>query len=307
MWLYNQQQYVYLCYCINLNIYTNIYSMDSNEPVKRPEAHPPGESLLSHLFKFKLLANGDIIHTFRSAHSFIIFLLKGSLRLKRGKAELVLREGEMWHVSKVKGLSVEALDTSEIVVCDTSVESSLCREFSSEYFKNVILSSQDITSFRALHICEPLLSMLKQFKKLYVTGMKGSYYQQVKRDEAFLLLLTFYSTEQLTLLFKDFLGHNNSFKYYVLTFANQYNTLDELIQNANMSRSTFLRRFREVFHDSPHHWILQRKLKQILKDITTTQMPFSEISEKYHFSSPAYFATFCKQNFGKTPLKLRED
>lgn len=281
--------------------------MDNIDPLKRPEAHPPCETLFSDTFVYKSLDKGEFLPTQPSPSSFIIFLLRGVLHLSRGKANLVLHEGEMWHISKVKGLSVVALATSEVIVCDTITESNLCREFSSKHFKDVTLRSQDITSFKALSICPPLLAMLNQYRKLYVSGMNDVYYQQVKRDEAFLLLLSFYSPQQLSMLFKDFLGHNNSFKYYVLTFVNQYNTVDELIQNANMSRSTFLRRFREVFHDSPHHWILQRKLKQILKDITTTQMPFSEISEKYHFSSPAYFATFCKKNFGKTPLKLRED
>lgn len=46
---------------------------------------------------------------------------------------------------------------------------------------------------------------------------------------------------------------------------------------------------------------------RVYKDITMTDIPFSELADKYSFSSPAYFATYCKKTFGRNALELRRE
>ena len=48
-------------------------------------------------------------------------------------------------------------------------------------------------------------------------------------------------------------------------------------------------------------------LESIINDIVLTQIPFSELSYKYSFSSPAYFTLFCKKHWGKAPNELRKE
>lgn len=111
----------------------------------------------------------------------------------------------------------------------------------------------------------------------------------------------------MALFFREFLGEDHSFKRYVLSNVDDCATLEDLIAGSNMSRSTFIRHFKEVFKEAPSKWMLRRKSENIIQDIRFTMIPFSELSEKYKFSSPAYFTTFCKKNFGKTPQQLRDE
>ncbi len=81
----------------------------------------------------------------------------------------------------------------------------------------------------------------------------------------------------------------------------------EFAVRANMSLSTFNRRFKETFNDTAKNWLLLRKQEFVEHDITLSNLTFNEIAEKYSFSSTSYLVTFCKKYFGKTPNELRKE
>ena len=84
-------------------------------------------------------------------------------------------------------------------------------------------------------------------------------------------------------------------------------SIKELAERANLSLSTFNRRFQEAFQKSPQEWMTVRKTEDILKELVMTSLPFLEIAEKYNFSSVSYLTAFCKKHFGKTPAELRKN
>ena len=67
---------------------------------------------------------------------------------------------------------------------------------------------------------------------------------------------------------------------------------------ANMSQSTFNRRFKETFNETAKNWLLLRKQEFVKRDVALSNLSFSEIAEKYKFSSTSYLVTFCKKYFG---------
>lgn len=88
----------------------------------------------------------------------------------------------------------------------------------------------------------------------------------------------------------------------------------EFAVQANMSLSTFNRRFKETFNDTAKNWLLLRKQEFVKHDITLSNLTFNEIAEKYSFSSTSYLVTFCKNilerrlmNCVRKRLKKRSD
>ena len=109
------------------------------------------------------------------------------------------------------------------------------------------------------------------------------------------------------MFFWPILGEDIDFKDFILANYKRILDVKEFAGAANMSLSTFNRKFKETFNDTAKHWLMSRRDESIYKDITMTDIPFSELADKYSFSSPAYFATYCKKTFGRNALELRRE
>lgn len=260
-----------------------------------------------YIFRTANLKKGDSFHDGLSRRSFVLFLLTGSLRITCSSGSGEMQAGEMKHICKSCQYMFHALSDCEMLICETVSDLSLCSQFTLDHLNAEVLEVDEVKRYVCLKICDSLWEMLIHFKTVYENGLRCLHYQKLKRDEMFLYLRAYYPKHDLALFFRDFLGEDHTFKHYVLSHVDQCTTLEELIEGSNMSRSTFIRHFKELFKEAPSKWMLQRKAQNIIRDIRFTTIPFSELSEKYKFSSPAYFATFCKKNFGKTPQQLREE
>lgn len=109
------------------------------------------------------------------------------------------------------------------------------------------------------------------------------------------------------MFFYPILGKDMEFKDFILMNSRTLFDVKEFAVRANMSLSTFNRRFKETFNDTAKNWLLLRKQEFVEHDITLSNLTFNEIAEKYSFSSTSYLVTFCKKYFGKTPNELRKE
>lgn len=260
-----------------------------------------------YIFRSAVLKKGDKFHDGLSRKSFIVFLLSGVMKVSCSYGSGEMSSGEMKHICKSCQYVFSAVEDCELMICETSSSLNLCSQFTLDHLNNEELSEKEVKNYVSLKICNQLWEMLLHFRAVYNAGLKCLHYQKLKRDEMFLYLRAYYKKHDLALFFREFLGEDHSFKHYVLSNVDDCATLEELIAGSNMSRSTFIRHFKEVFKEAPSKWMLRRKSENVIQDIRFTMIPFSELSEKYKFSSPAYFTTFCKKNFGKTPQQLRDE
>jgi len=61
-----------------------------------------------------------------------------------------------------------------------------------------------------------------------------------------------------------------------------------------------------VSQSSPKQIIRERRIQEIKRMLTFTQLSITEISFEMGFSNPAYFSRFCKKELGVTPLDYRK-
>lgn len=161
--------------------------------------------------------------------------------------------------------------------------------------------------FVTLPICDRLHQFLCLLGDCMDDGILCAHFHQLMLQELFLLLRGYYSKHDLARMFVPILGFDNGFRGLVLKHYKDFADIKQFAELANMTPSTFQRKFKQEFKKSVNEWLLDRKCELIIRDIKTSPKTINEISDEYGFSSMQYFSTFCKRHFGKTPTELRAE
>jgi AraC-like DNA-binding protein len=82
--------------------------------------------------------------------------------------------------------------------------------------------------------------------------------------------------------------------------------VEEMAAAAGLSRAHFSREFRRVFGESPHGYLLTRRLERAAALLRDTDRSVAEICFDVGLTSVGSFTTSFKRNFGKTPTAYRE-
>jgi AraC-like DNA-binding protein len=82
-------------------------------------------------------------------------------------------------------------------------------------------------------------------------------------------------------------------------------TVADLAAAAGLSRSHFSREFRLAFGESPHVYLLTRRLERASELLRNTDYPISEICYKVGLTSVGSFTTSFTRMFGKPPAAYR--
>lgn len=82
--------------------------------------------------------------------------------------------------------------------------------------------------------------------------------------------------------------------------------LDELAAIAGVSVAHFIEVFREAVGQSPHQYLLRRRMEIARQLLATTDRPITEISIDLGFSSSQHFATAFRKAHGTSPRSARK-
>src|SRR5215208_5860591 len=82
--------------------------------------------------------------------------------------------------------------------------------------------------------------------------------------------------------------------------------VDDLARAAGLSRAHFSREFRRAFGDSPHAYLLTRRLERAAALLRTTDRSVVDICLSVGLRSVGSFTTSFTRMFGKSPTAYRE-
>jgi AraC-like DNA-binding protein len=82
-------------------------------------------------------------------------------------------------------------------------------------------------------------------------------------------------------------------------------TVDDLARAAGQSRAHFSREFRRTFGESPHQYLLTRRLERAAALLRTTDRTVTEICFAVGLTSVGSFTTSFRRVHGMTPLAYR--
>ncbi|MGN6761258.1 MAG: helix-turn-helix transcriptional regulator [Leifsonia sp.] len=79
----------------------------------------------------------------------------------------------------------------------------------------------------------------------------------------------------------------------------------DMARAAGLSKAHFSREFRSTFGESPHHYLLTRRLERAASLLRMTDWTVGEICVSVGLSSVGSFTTSFKRAFGETPTAYR--
>lgn len=82
-------------------------------------------------------------------------------------------------------------------------------------------------------------------------------------------------------------------------------SISRLASSTNRSPTTFKRDFSKLFDESPHRWIVSRRLERANVLLTTTDKTISEIGADCGFESSSHFIKLFHERYGQTPNVYR--
>ena len=82
--------------------------------------------------------------------------------------------------------------------------------------------------------------------------------------------------------------------------------VEEMAAAAGLSRAHFSREFRRAFGESPHSYLLTRRLERAASLLRTTDHSVAEICLDVGLTSIGSFTTSFKRTFGRTPTAYRD-
>jgi AraC-like DNA-binding protein len=83
--------------------------------------------------------------------------------------------------------------------------------------------------------------------------------------------------------------------------------VDDMARAAGLSRAHFSREFRRTFGESPHQYLLTRRLERAAALLRTTDHSVAEICFSVGLASVGSFTTSFSRTFGKSPTAYRAD
>lgn len=254
-----------------------------------------------------LLKDEDLTRPSMSV-SALVFVYTGKICVKLNDEDFFheISEKHILMVTKGTRVRVRALENSLLMSChfDTRERIVPCK-----YMKQLHQEIQEgfEYSFRTL-VFHPIIDIYIEMMIMFLNKKDCCLrYHSIKLEEMHFYLQEYYSRKELAEFFFPIIVSGNNFKDFVLNNYKNIKDVKSFASSANMSVSTFNRKFRETFMESAHKWMKENKNKELLKDILMTEIPYIELASKYHFSSLSYLISFCKQQYGKTPKDLREN
>lgn len=128
----------------------------------------------------------------------------------------------------------------------------------------------------------------------------------LKHKELIWLFTRYYTPEELRLFFHPITDESVPFRSLVMSHYRKANNTEELAELCGYGLYNFRRKFKSDFGIPPYKWLITKRAEIVKDRLALSYIPFVDIIDELHFSSPAHFSNFCKQYLGDTPTNLRE-
>ncbi len=246
----------------------------------------------------------------------VVFLIKGELRIFPSEDQTcvqTIRRGYFFYTPLDRGLYFESSPGACFIVINLHGHLCLCEGCMIDHLymnRDRMIHwgecREGCPFIQATKINTPLSLFMEGLRHTIRDGLKCRYFTESKIKEFLILLRVYYSGRQLRQLFYLMLSTDHIFSEYVKSHHEQYKTLNDLAIAMHYTPKKFSKKFKDVFGQTAHEWLKEKKMKIIHNEICRSDKPFKQIAYDQGFSEQSQLNRFCKECFGKTPGEMRK-
>lgn len=239
-------------------------------------------------------------------HNAIFFQLEGELRISwGGHDEVAVRPGELYFLPRGATVSASIVGESVKYIAARLDHNLDTAKVFSELFKVEEEGSYDSSySFSPLPIVESLSLFLDSIKQYIVEGLNTPLLQEMKFAELYFIFRKCYTKEECMNLFHPIIDNYSKFKTFILDNLTPQSSIDEVARKANMSRSTFDRKFKEAFGMTPLKWVEMQTRMLIYRKAAEPNVAVKDLMYEVGVYNSSQFTKLCKRLCGVTPSDL---
>ena len=257
-------------------------------------------------FTYREIRAGNIFYSGDKGYNHLLFLLEGRINVTFNEfSPQAMREGEfvLFPISadvlcravsdcRVMFFSFETLPNSFNMAC---------RSYA---LKRHVPAAQ--AAFTTLPFIPPLDDFFNLLLVFLRDGLNKLVMHQIKGEELFILLLSFYKMEDIYPFFHPVVGAFPHFRVKVMRSYRAVSSAREFAKLLGMESKTFYRQFKAEFDESPYQWLLNQKARHVHFSLSASGQTLDDIRKEHGFKFSAHFSRFCKEQFHCTPLQLRK-
>ncbi len=169
-------------------------------------------------------------------------------------------------------------------------------------------STQEVVSVQPIKVDTMMLQYVESLEFYFDhPQMVNEELLSLKLRELIVMLVNADPSRQMEDFLADLFATNeHSFKHVIENHIFHDLSLDELAFLTNTSLSTFKRKFKELFNDSPAHYIKRRRLEKAKDLLLRTNLSITDICYEVSFTEVSHFSRSFRQLFGRTPSVFRK-
>lgn len=246
----------------------------------------------------------DCIKRFEAITAHIVcFVLEGEMIIINDlNNQISVRQGNMFYMPKYAHFDSKAKNNVHLLVFSFE---RLLNPSDKQYFQSLtILESKAESDLVILEIKKPLNSFIRFMLETLNEGIWNNYYFRIKHKEFFILLRSFYETNEVKKLFSPLIAENIDFKSLIMDTYQKDSDLNALIKASCLSRSIFMKVFKKEFGVTAYQWIMKQRCKRIIYYASLPGATIKDVMYKVDFDSPSHFNRFCRKHFNCTPKEL---
>ena len=263
------------------------------------------ETMVPTGFSYREIEAGNVFSSGDKDYNHLLFLLEGDLNVNYNEfCGQMIHEGEFALFPMSADVLCRALSDCRVLFFsfETLPEpfNVACRSYA---LKHDLVAR---TAFTTLPFISPLDDFFRLLLIFLRDGLDSPVMHQIKGEELFIFLRSFYDMNDLAPLFRPVVGVSSGFRVKVLRSYRHINNVGDFAKFLGMESKTFYRQFRAEFNESPYQWLLTQKARHIHFSLSENSLTLGEIRKKHGFKFSAHFTRFCKEQFHCTPLQLRK-
>ena len=236
----------------------------------------------------------------------LIFVLSGEAIVSCNEfVNVRFQTGEIVHCPMNANCVWENVTDMKTIMIKAKPELPPCDERSLK--ENAELWLNAVFTFQPLPIRSRLTTFLESVKLYLDDGVMCPYMHESKMLELSVLFRAYYSPEELIGFFFPAVRYTHEFELFVMNNYLKMKGVKEFVDLSGMNLSTFNRKFKTHFKQSPYQWLIKQKSKHIYHELSTTDKSLAAIAREFHFTDASHFNRYCKAMFGASPSKIREN